>query len=178
MSKKPFTRLSRKQVFECPYYSIQHETYVLPNDDTGDYYIVHRPPTAMVIPETAQQTFILTKQYRYISKKWSIEFPAGTGEKMEEYSDIAARELLEECGVTARRLKQIAAVEPFNGISDEICAIFHATELELTNPSPDPDEEISQIELTAKEIDDLIESNTIVCGITIAAWCLYKQLIK
>jgi ADP-ribose pyrophosphatase len=84
-----------------------------------------------VIAVTEDREIILTEQYRPAVKKRVIDMPAGLagdipGEETEALATAARRELLEETGYRARRMKFLTAGPPSAGMSSEIVSFFLA----------------------------------------------------
>jgi len=88
----------------------------------------------MVVPITAKNEIILIEQFRPALSKTIIELPAGLagdieGTEDEALATSAHRELFEETGYTASRMKQITQGPPSAGLCDEVITIFLATGL-------------------------------------------------
>lgn len=173
--KKPFTRLSREEAYRCPYYSIQHDKFVLPNGkQEGNYYVLSIPDSAMVLPLLPDGRFVMVKQFRYIFQRWAIEFPCGGGKMGEEPLEIAKRELQEETGITNAKFLPLGAFESYSGVSEEICHVYLTTNYDKGEMMPDEDEEIDLVYYNRQEIDEMIQNGTISDGMSIAAWQLFK----
>ncbi len=103
--------------------------------------------------------------------KYLWELPAGTINGKEEDKRMAgtespeacaARELLEETGYEAGRVRKIAECFAMPGTSDEIIHVFFATELTERSQSLDEGEIISEIRaFTAGELAGMISRNEI-----------------
>lgn len=85
---------------------------------------------------------LLVRQYRYAVKKVTWEIPAGKLDRREPPAVCARRELREEAGHAARRLKRLLSFWPTPAFSDEIIHIYLATGLRRTLQRPDADEVI------------------------------------
>ncbi len=148
------------------------DRYKYPSGFEGEYHFVHTGGSTFIIPEKNENLFIMTKQYRYLNQKISIEFPGGGLKKGLSPIENANQELEEEAGYKGNLLK-IGEFNPFNGVTDEICAVFHATGLVSCKPKPEESEEFEIIELTKKEIIHKIQKGEIWDGMTLAAWSIY-----
>lgn len=87
-----------------------------------------------IIAVTDAREILLIEQYRLPLNATVIEIPAGlagdiAGSEGEPLVEAAKRELREETGYTARRMKQVAAGASSAGITDEIITLFLATGL-------------------------------------------------
>jgi ADP-ribose pyrophosphatase len=93
-----------------------------------------------IVGLTAAGELLLIEQFRPPIGKVVIEIPAGlagdvAGSERESLATAARRELLEETGYTATRLRQIAVGVPSAGICDEVITLFLATGLKKTSPA-------------------------------------------
>ncbi len=172
--QKPFSIVSTKEAFSCPYYHIQHDRYILPNGEEGDYYIVSTNGSVMVIPELTDGRFVMVRQFRYITQELMLEFPCGGLHKEEEPEIGAQREGEEEVGLIGGKIQKIGEFVPFNGIADEVCSLYHVYGAQLGKNHPDDDEELEVVLLTAKEIIEYIRTDGIRDGMTLAAWQLFQ----
>ncbi len=170
-----YKTLSSKIQHSNPYWDYYLEKYVMPSGAEGEYHYVKSRGATMVVPQISSDTFILTRQYRYLNKKYSIEFPGGGIKHGLDPITNAREELLEETGYTAGSIEKIGEYNPFNGVTNEICSIFVASDLTFSQSNPDESEEIEILELTLSEIKELISTNQIWDGMTLAAWALFSN---
>jgi ADP-ribose pyrophosphatase len=170
--KKKFETLESETIIDNPYWEYRRDKYILPGGDTGDYHYVHSNGSTFIIPFLDDETLILTKQYRYLNNRTSIEFPGGGIAK--ELSPVvnALKELEEETGYSARQLDFLGKFNPFNGVTDEMCYVFTAKQLFGVDALPEESEEIEIIKLNMKSIRELIKKGEIWDGMTLAAFSL------
>lgn len=131
----------------------------------------------MIIPVLDNGKIVLVNQYRYLCDKESIEFPCGGVKPDKTYEEMARIELEEETGFTSTELSYVAEFNPYNGVTNEMCKVFIAWNLLKTKSIPDETEEFEILYKTKKEIDELIDTNKIWDGMTIAAWGLVRNKI-
>jgi ADP-ribose pyrophosphatase len=170
---KKLNNISREIIYSNPYWDYNHDRYQLPNDSIGDYFYVNSRGSSMVIPMLNDESFILTKQFRYLNQKESIEFPGGGLKIGLSPMDNAKAELEEETGYKSNNVQFIGEFNPMNGVSNEICSVFLATGLSLFKPSPEITEEFEIINMTKEEINSNIKINDIWDGMTLACWALF-----
>lgn len=156
-----------------PWWEYRRDIYMNPKGKESEYHFVHTPGSVFVVPELNESSFVLTKQYRYLNQRISIEFPGGGIKKGKTAEQNAREELEEEAGYISNNLKLIGQFNPFNGVTDEICSVFHAKELIKTELRPEPSEEFEIIILTKEEIINKINKGEIWDGMTLAAWTLF-----
>jgi 8-oxo-dGTP pyrophosphatase MutT (NUDIX family) len=171
--KKEWRTIREEILFENPWWTYKRNYFVLPSGKEGEYHFVHTPGSAMIIPETACGEFVLVEQHRYLNGRDSLEFPCGGVKAGRSYEQTAGSELQEEANLSAGILEFLGSFNPMNGVTDESCHVFHATELETKAGRPDETEDLSIHVLTAAQINTLIEDRTIWDGMSLAAWMLF-----
>ena len=174
---KRWKRLNTKIFSKNPWWTYKLDTFEIPNEYTGEYHYVYTNGSSMVIPVRDDGKVILVKQYRYLCERDSIEFPCGSVKDGDGYDDTAHHELGEETGFDARSMERIGQFAPYNGVSSEICRVYIARDLTLSEAQPDHTEEFELIFCSAKEIEDLITANEIWDGMTLAAWSFGRSAL-
>jgi ADP-ribose pyrophosphatase len=140
--------------------------------------VVVHPGAVVVLPLLDDQTVILIRTRRYAVGKTLLELPAGTLEKNEDPINCAGRELLEETGYVAGRLKVIGNFFTSPGILSEKMYAYAAYDLEESKQALEEGEEI---ELAPTKLDDAIEmirENNITDGKTIATLLMYDHFFR
>ncbi len=174
MPLKEWKKISSKVKFKNPYWTYLYDECELPNGKIHEYHSVYTNGSAMTIPITDDGKIILVSQYRYLNQRVSIEFPCGSIKDNEDADFTARKELIEETGFDGKIFK-IGFFNPYNGITNEICHVYTATELKSSDThQKDESEEFEYFFLTEQQIDEKIASNEIYDGMTLAAWSLYK----
>ncbi len=104
--------------------------------------VVEHGASLGIIATPSDDEVILVRQYRHPAGTSLWEIPAGTSEPGETPLDGARRELREETGYSAGRLRRIGSVWTSPGFCSEIMHLFHAEELAEGLPQFDEDERI------------------------------------
>ena len=178
MSLSQWKRISQSVVIKNAWWTYKRDEYELPTGKFGEYHYVHTNGASMVIPIMADGKVLAVKQYRYLCGKESIEFPCGGVKDGSSYDETAWHELAEETGYSAGRLFLAGEFNPYNGITDEICHVYIARELQHVGGTPDETEEFELIPLSSEEIDNLIRDGVIWDGMSIAAWTIVKSKVN
>ncbi len=175
---KRWKQLTTAVIFKNPWWTYKKDEFQIPDGIKGEYHYVHTNGASMIIPVTDDGRIILVNQYRYLCNKESIELPCGGVKEGKTYEEMAHIELEEETGFRSNRLTKAGEFNPYNGVTNEICEVFIARELIQSRSIPDATEEFELLTRTPEEIDELISSNIIWDGMTIAAWGIVRSKLK
>lgn len=165
-------RLSRTEVFKCPYYSIYRDRIVRSQDHEVDYHVLDVPGSVLIVPLTDHDEIIFVRQYRYPVDRTSLELPGGGLEDLSPH-EAAIKELQEEAGVTANHLKEIGAYDPYNSIACDTTTVFLATGLTFGQNNPEVMEELEPVKIRISDISQHIRQGEIRSGETLAALTLF-----
>jgi ADP-ribose pyrophosphatase len=133
------------------------------------------PGAVVILPLLDTQTLLLIRNRRYTVGEVLVELPAGTLEKGEDPMNCAGRELLEETGYLARRLRPLRSFYSSPGILTEKMHLFAAYDLEQKRPALEEDEDIEVVRATLGEAIEMIHQGEIVDAKTIASLLLYER---
>ncbi len=141
--------------------------------------VVH-PGSAVIIPVLSFKPLkiILIRQYRYAAGKVMIELPAGTREKNETAYACAVREIEEETGCKASRMKRIGTYYPAPGALTEVMGLFLAWNLTKTSQETDFDESIEPFAVTLKKAVKMVIGGKICDGKTSHGILLLDALVR
>lgn len=177
MALRPWKKLSESTLFTNPWWTYKHDTFELPGGTQGEYHYVHTNGSSMIIPIADDGRIVAVKQYRYLGSKESVEFPCGSVKAGSTHDQTAWHELAEETGFSARQLILAARFNPYNGVTDEMCHVYIARDLQFVGGTPDETEEFEILHLTPEEIDESIRDGSLWDGMSIAAWCQVRQAV-
>ncbi len=178
MALKVWKKLSEEILFKNSWWTYKRDQYELPSGKVGEYNYVHIGGSAMTVPITKDGRVMLVNQYRYFNRRESLEFPCGSVKESMSHDETASHELLEETGYASGRWLLAGEFNPYNGVTNEICKVYVARELQYVGGTPDDTEEFELVTLTANEVDEKIRSGEIWDGMTIAAWCIVKSKVS
>ncbi|OGF21197.1 hypothetical protein A2316_03450 [Candidatus Falkowbacteria bacterium RIFOXYB2_FULL_38_15] len=162
-----------------PWWTYKHDKYFLPSGKEGDYY-ANISPGSIIIPILEDQNktkIIMIKQFRYLFKDYSIEFPMGGKKESQTQEECALAELEEETGYKAKKIEFVGKFFPAMGFSKDVSNIYIARDLVKTKTNFDETEEIETLIKTPKEIDKMMENGEIINGEIIATWILVRNKI-
>lgn len=154
---------------------IASRTFTLRGREHTHQY-VNSPEVACIIPVDSRGRLLLIRQYRAPFDRVITEFPAGKLEPGESPEEGALRELEEETGYRAGRLRHLLSFYVTPGYSSEIIHLFLATELTPTQTNFDDGEEIATEAWEPPAVARAIEAGEIMDGKTILGfWALERR---
>ncbi len=167
-----------KEIFKGEVLKLKVDTIELESGRRTEREVISHRGAVGLIPVDENGKITLVKQYRHATGKYLIEIPAGKLDEGEEPLDCARRELMEEVGVEAKTVDELARFYTTPGYSDEFFYLYIALDLKKGTPSQ-PEEEITgHIEVTFDEAVKMIKSGEIEDGKTIAAVGMAQEYLK
>jgi ADP-ribose pyrophosphatase len=147
-------------------------------DDAGKRVqkeVVIHPGAVVILPFLDEQTIVMIRNKRYAVNDVLTELPAGTLEKGEAAMNCAGRELLEETGYLAKRIKPLFSFYSSPGILSEKMHAFAAYDLQKKVASLDEGEEIEVESVLLDDAIEMIRHGEIVDAKTIAVLMMYDR---
>ena len=136
------------------------------------------PGAVVVLPFVDAENILLIRNRRYAVGETLIELPAGTLEKNEDPMNCAGRELMEETGFIAGRLKPIGDFYTSPGILSEKMYAFAAYDLVKKVQALEEGEDIELMTATLDEAIAMIGHGQIQDGKTIATLLMYERFMR
>ncbi|TMB70717.1 MAG: NUDIX hydrolase [Chloroflexi bacterium] len=164
-----------RRIYEGRIVSLREDTATLADGRTVLREVVEHAEVAAVVPVDADGNVILVRQYRLPAREALLEIPAGGAEDGEGIEDAAQRELREEIGYRAGRLKRLCGFFVSPGYCTEFIHVFLATDLIEDSTDGDPDEVIALERVAPDEAVRLIETGEIKDGKSIAGLLLARK---
>ncbi len=147
--------------FEGKIFNVRIDRVILPDQSESSREIIEHAGGATIIPVTADNKIIMVKQFRTAAGEILLELPAGKLEKGEEPENCVNRELLEETGYRARKIKKLFSFYTTPGYSSELLHLFLGEDLQYFEKNPDKGEFLETVIIAKNEIMDLINSGKI-----------------
>ena len=151
--------------------SLRCDDAILPNGKPCKREIVEHSGGAAVLAKT-ERGIALVRQFRYAYHEEIYEIPAGKLNQGEDPMEAAARELSEETGLIAKRLKPLTVLYPTPGYTNEKIYIYEAEGLEKGNEHLDDGEFLDVEYFSQEEVLSMIKDGRIKDAKTIAAMFL------
>jgi ADP-ribose pyrophosphatase len=167
------TELCRARVF-----IVRHDEIVEPGGLKAARDVVVHPGSVVIIPVLADGRIVLIRQFRYAAGQFLWELVAGHKEPNEDPAKGARRELMEETGYTAKRIRKLFEIFPSPGLLGERMDIYLAEGLTKGVAQPEEDEKISQKIVTLTEAERWIREAKVCDAKTIAGLLYYSKFVR
>lgn len=142
------------------------------------YQIVRHPGGAAILPFHDDGSITLIRQLRPAVGDFLLELPAGRLSPDEDPAECAARELVEETGLSATTIRPLGILHSSPGVFDEIIHLYLATGLQQGKALPEAYEEICTVRLPFEEALRMAADGEISDGKTMAALLRAERLLK
>jgi len=139
---------------------------------------IRHPGAVVIVPMLDRSRIVFVRQYRRAIDRNLLELPAGTLGVGERREACARRELEEETGWRARRMRRIGQFYAAPGFISEQLTIFLAEGLTQVGASPEPDEIVHPVILSFQQALAQIRSGAICDGKSIIGVLFAKQLLR
>lgn len=136
--------------------------------------IVRHGGASVILSVLKRNRILLIRQARPAVGRVIWELPAGTIGRGESPLACARRELAEETGWRAGRIKHLISFFPSPGFCDEKMHVFVATQLSFVGQRLEPDEELTVRTVTLKQVLDMIQKGLIHDAKTIVALLVWQ----
>jgi ADP-ribose pyrophosphatase len=150
-----------EKIFEGKIVNLRVDTVELENQKYAKREIVEHKSAACILAVNNDLKALLVRQYRKAIEEFIYELPAGILNIAEEPQDGALRELEEETGYAAGKIKLIYEFYTSPGFSNEKVYLFEASDLVFKAVNFDEDECIETIEVTKDEAKKMLETGRI-----------------
>jgi ADP-ribose pyrophosphatase len=170
--------LKSKSLYTGKVFRLQRDTVIEPGGVRVDRDIIVHPGSVVVLPIFDDGRVLLIRQYRHSIGEFLWELVAGRKEPHETFPVAARRELLEETGYEAKRLRKLLRVVPTPGFVNEWMWIYVADKLTKGDAQPEDDEKITPRIFTLKEVDSMIQRGTLRDAKSIVGLLYYIRYMK
>ncbi len=169
--------VSSKVLFRGRVFTLKRDRMLEPGGVKTTREIIAHPGSVVVLPVLSDGRIVLIRQYRHAAGQYLWELVAGHKEPGENPLVGARRELLEETGYTARRVRELLRFFPSPGLLGERMDLFLAEGLTKGRAQPEDDERITQRIFTLREAMRWIRSGKIIDSKTISGILFYANFV-
>lgn len=176
MEQKNQTR--SEYVYRGRVVTLRIDTTVKPDGHEVKREIVEHHGAVAIVPRLDELTILMIRQYRAAVGETILEIPAGTLEDGEDAATCAQRELEEEIGYRAGRMRPMFSQYLAPGYSSEVLHVFLGENLTLSTTNFDEDEEIELVPVKVDEVEPMILDGRIKDSKTIAGLLVALRVFR
>jgi 8-oxo-dGTP pyrophosphatase MutT (NUDIX family) len=143
------------------------------------FHTIEAEPWVNVVPVTPAGQLVMVRQYRHGSREVTLEIPGGIVDPGEEPAAAAARELIEETGYRAERVRPLGSLNPNPALFANRVHTFLAEDVERVCEVRNGPLEETVVELVpADEVPERVRRGEIDHALVVAAlhwWSLARE---
>lgn len=170
--------LGSQIVYEGKVFGIRRDEVIEPTGVRTTREMITHPGSVVVLPVLPDGRVLLIQQYRYAARQFLWELVAGRMDGGETPEEGAARELKEETGYTAKKLKIFLEFFPTPGFLEEKMYLLLAEGLTSGKAEPEDDEKIVARAYTHKQLDEMLRKKKLRDAKTIAGVLYYLRYLS
>ncbi|HKG53452.1 MAG TPA: NUDIX hydrolase [Anaerolineales bacterium] len=174
----PFELIKSETLLQGRAFKVRRDYLKTPTGDETKLEIIEHGGSVVVVPIDDDGNLLLVRQYRHAAQQDLLELPAGTRHKEEPFEECAAREIREETGMEAGKLKKVGNFYLAPGYSTEFMAVFLATELKHNPLQADFDEFLQVEKIPVRKAIELFQSDEMLDAKSLAAWLLARPHLE
>jgi ADP-ribose pyrophosphatase len=169
--------LSSKVIYKGQIFGVRRDEVLEPTGLRTTREVITHPGSVVVMPVLPDRRIILIRQYRHAARQFLWELVAGRIDPGESVRQAAARELIEETGYRAKRLRVFLDLFPTPGFLEERMYILLAEGLTPGVAEPEEDEKIVAKAYTRAELEKMIRRGVLRDAKSIAGLLYYFQFL-
>ena len=164
-------------LFEGRLFRVEQVEQTMPDATRHVRQIVRHPGAVVILPLLDDGRVCFVRNYRIAVEQTLIELPAGTLESDEDPAETASRELAEETGYRAGRIKHLTTFCMSPGILDEQMHLYLAEALQPGPMALEPGEDIQPMLCTWDESLDMVRRGEIHDAKTLVGLLYYRTFL-
>jgi ADP-ribose pyrophosphatase len=178
MLRKSWTLLDSRAIADYEFVRLREDWYRFePTGAEAPFVVCDSADWVLVIALTSDEQVVLIRQYRHGVREVVLEVPGGIVDQGESLEQAAMRELREETGFTAERVRLLGAMMPNPAINSASCHVALAEGCHRTDePSPDPFEQFEVLVRPLARVPEMIRNGELRHALVIAAFGLMQAM--
>ncbi len=170
--------LSSEMIYEGPVFGLRRDELIEPTGLRTKREVITHPGSVVVLPVLPDGRIVMIQQYRHATKQYLWELVAGRMEPGEDPKQAAARELAEETGYKAKRMKVFLDVFPTPGFLEERMFLLLASDVVEGEASPEEDEKIISAIYEPAKLEQMIARGELRDAKSIAGLLYYFRFMS
>jgi len=176
-SKSAGKILRSKVLYKGPVFGVRRDEVLEPTGVRATREVITHPGSVVVMPILPDGRIILIRQYRHAARRFLWELVAGRIDPGESVRQAAVRELIEETGYRAKRLRVFLDLFPTPGFLEERMYISIAEGVSAGKAEPEEDEKITSKAFTRKELEKMIQHGVLRDAKSVAGLLYYFKFL-
>jgi ADP-ribose pyrophosphatase len=169
--------LSSEMLYQGPVFGLRRDELIEPTGLRTKREVITHPGSVVVLPVLPDGRIVMIEQYRHATKQFLLELVAGRMEPGEDPKQAAARELAEETGYRAKKLKVFLDVFPTPGFLEERMFLLLASDCVAGQASPEDDEKIVSTAYAPAKLEQMIHKGKLRDAKSVAGLLYYFRFI-
>ncbi len=169
--------LSSTTIYQGPVFGMRRDEVIEPSGVRATREVITHPGSVVILPVLPDGRILLIQQYRHATRQYLWELVAGRMDAGETPKVAAARELIEETGYRAQRLRVFLDVFPTPGFLEERMFILLAEGLTAGEAEPEEDEKIVSRPYNRKQLEGMIRGGRLRDAKSIAGILFYFRFL-
>src|SRR5580693_8980508 len=169
--------ISSKIVFNGKVFSVRRDEVIEPSGVRATRDMIAHSGSVVVMPVLDDGKIVLIRQYRYAARQYLWELVAGRIDPGENVKQAAVRELIEETGLRAKRMRQFLEFWPSPGFLEEKMFVLLAQGVTQGEAHPEEDERIEARAFSRAELKKMLQNGTLRDAKTISSLLYYFQFV-
>src|SRR4029077_11163112 len=165
--------LKSEIIYEGKAFGVRRDELIEPTGVRTIREVVTHPGSVVVLPVLPDGKIVMVRQYRHATRQYLWELVAGRKEPEETPKQGAARELIEETGYRAKRLRVFLDVFPTPGFLEERMFLLLADGLTAGDAEPEEDEKIISHAYKRAELEKMMRDGKLRDAKSIAGILYY-----
>lgn len=180
-SKRPYIQEINKDL-SIPWFEQIQKTVILPQKSGKQvYYSIKPPDYVTALTRTADDKYIILKQYRPAVEDYTFELPSGHVEDGEAPAHAMIRELQEETGCVVRDVNLMRTLIPDTGRLENRLWAFYVNNVEVNGVlSPEENDGIEVHLVTRQKLFEMINSGQLnhALDLSVIAVAIFQKYLK
>jgi ADP-ribose pyrophosphatase len=169
--------LSSKVVFKGKVFSVLRDDVIEPSGVRATRDVIAHSGSVVVMPVLDNGEIVLIRQYRYAARQYLWELVAGRIDPGENVNKAAVRELIEETGLGAKKMRLFLEFWPSPGFLEEKMYVLLAQGVTQGEAHPEEDERIEAKAFSRAELLKMLQKGVLRDAKTISSLLYYFRFV-